>query len=214
MDSSLPEEHSPAVIERYPVGEVPEQVLVDDITIPVPEPKVVIRTSPRWDSMVEHLGYESVSLPPNTPTQGMKTDLDLIAESQERLKEVKIIPDSAVTAYELASLNLARAISQRLSPLRPVRRLHAAIIPPASDRVRTAGLYGRGTQQIYISAEQLRGGRAAVDTLIHELAHHTSGAEDGEEAHNAELSRIGGLVVSWTANRVFDQYTVDPAFEW
>lgn len=38
-----------------------------------------------------------------------------------------------------------------------------------------------------------------------ELAHHTSGAEDGEEAHNSEMTVVGSRVVELVAGRVFDE---------
>ena len=96
----------------------------------------------------------------------------------------------------------------------PVKGVHAAIIPPASDRVRTAGMYSRNTEEVFISSDQLEHGHNTVDTSIHEIAHHTSGAEDGEEAHNAEMTRIAGLVVEATAKGYFDEFLGESSFVW
>jgi hypothetical protein len=41
--------------------------------------------------------------------------------------------------------------------------------------------------------------RTAVDTVIHEIAHHISGAEDAEEAHNAQMTTTAARVVEETA---------------
>ena len=179
----------------------------------------VMRTDPRWDSMVKHLGYAPVSVQYGVQSclgRVITTDDDLIKASQERLRDIDIIPDAGLTGRQLASLELARGIAHRLAGwmFSPVRGIHAAIIPPASDRVRTAGLYGRPTEEIYISADQLQHGRGTVDTVIHELAHHTTGAEDGEEQHNAEMTRIAGQVVEATAKGFFDDFIKAPNFGW
>jgi len=179
----------------------------------------VMRTDPRWDSMVRHLGYAPVSVQYGVESclrQVITTDDDLIKVSQERLRDVGIIADGSLTGRQLASLELARGIAHRLTGwmYRPVRGVHAAIIPPASDRVRTAGMYGRTTEEVYISADQLQHGRSTVDTVIHELAHHTTGAEDGEEAHNAEMTRLAGQIVEATAKGYFDEFLKDPNFVW
>jgi hypothetical protein len=54
----------------------------------------VIRTDSRWDGMVRHLGYESVSVQSyvrETLSRAISTDRELIKISQERLREVEII---------------------------------------------------------------------------------------------------------------------------
>ncbi|MBT9160816.1 MAG: hypothetical protein DDT26_02112 [Dehalococcoidia bacterium] len=169
----------------------------------------VIRTSSGLDGTVKHLGYTSFSLQHTvrgTLSLAITTDEDLIRASQARLREVEIIPDHQLTSRAFNHLALARAITHSI--IRHGRRVsgvHAAIIPPASDRVRTAGMYSRTTQEIYISLEQLEGARATVDTVIHEIAHHTSRAEDGEKVHNAEMTAIAARVVELTARREFDE---------
>ena len=178
---------------------------------------VVLRTDEKWDAMVRHLGYESTSVSWNVAESFrsiFKKDADLITESQDRLRDIEVIRDEKLTERERIHLILARAIADSIARHRRVGGVHAAIIPPASDRVRTAGLYGRSTEEIFIAADQLRRGRTVVDTTIHELAHHTTGAEDGEEAHNRELTRLGGIVVELTSQRYYDDIIGKPDFMW
>jgi len=47
--------------------------------------------------------------------------------------------------------------------------------------------------------------RSTVDTVINKIAHHTSGAEDGEERHNAEMTKVAARVVEETAKGTFDE---------
>ena len=167
----------------------------------------VIRTTDRWDGTVRHLGYQPVSVHwgvEHTLSLAIKTDAALVRESQERLREVQAVPDYRLTPRQLVHLRLARAIAARFRHP-PIAGVHAAIIPPASDRMRTAGLYGRTTQEVFIATDQLERARWTVDTVVHEIAHHTSGAEDGEEAHNAAMTEVAARVVEFTATRVFDE---------
>jgi hypothetical protein len=177
----------------------------------------VIRTSDAYDAVVRHLGYEPKGLQyaiRDALAQVIKTDTQLIHESQERLREVTVIDEGKLTPRQLAHLGLARAIADDVDRNHSLGGLHAGVIPPASDRVRTAGLYGRSTREIFIAVEQLNRGKSTIDTTIHELAHHTTGAEDGEELHNAEMTRIAGEVVSYTANRRYDKYIDADEFRW
>ena len=167
----------------------------------------LIRTSDRWDGTVKHLGYETHSvnwLVRDTLAEVILTDTELVKVSQERLRDVQVIPDERLTHVQRTHLRLARAIAEALtySPSPPVR---AAIIPPASDRVRTAGLYSRTLREIYIASDQLERARTTVDTVIHEIAHHTSGAEDLEEGHSAAMTRVAARVVEDTAGGRFDE---------
>lgn len=82
--------------------------------------------------------------------------------------------------------------------------MHAALIPPASDRVRTAGLYSKTTQEVLISPDQLENARSTVDTLIHELAHHQSGEEDLTEGHSNAITGLAARVVEYTTKGEFD----------
>lgn len=168
----------------------------------------VLRTMERWDGTVKHLGYRPIEVTYRVQSalaKAIKTDAALVRESQERLREVQVILDERLTQRQLAHLNLARRIADKVIPFRKVAGVHAAIIPPASDRMRTAGLYGRITQEIFIGSDQLEHARWTVDTVIHEIAHHTSGAEDGEESHNAEMTRVAARVVEETAKGTFDE---------
>jgi len=168
----------------------------------------VIRTSDRWDGTVKHLGYVSVSVNGyvrDTLAQAITTDINLVKASQERLREVEIIPDERLSTKQRAHLKLARAIADEIAPYRKVGGVYAAIIPPASDRVRTAGMYNRTTQEIFIASDQLEQGRSTIDTVIHELAHHSSGAEDLEREHSADMTRIAAKVVEMTSYGKFDE---------
>jgi len=148
---------------------------------------IVIRTDSRLDDMVRHLGYVSVPYHDNAIT-----DVELIRESQKRLRQTEIISDDQLNSVQRVHLNLARLIAKNITN---VPNIHAAIIPSASNRVRTAGLYNRKTCEIYISVEQLNKLSNTIDTVIHELAHHTSGAEDLQEAHAKEMCRICDKVI-------------------
>ncbi len=173
----------------------------------------VLRTDPTYDSMVRHIGYEPVSVRWGV-AQGLgkaiARDKDLIRASQERLSRVQIIPDGRFSKGQLANLKLARAIAVgTFTHHRVEGGVFAAIIPPASDRVRTAGMYARESERVYISADQLSSGRATVDTVVHELAHHMSGAEDGTEAHNSAMTRVAAMVVQATAEGKFNEILKD-----
>jgi len=168
----------------------------------------VIRTSDRWDNMVKHLGYtpHSVSLGVReTLSLAITTDKNIIDVSVERLRDAETIPDDRLSPTNFAHLMLARAIAKRAHRGAPVRGTYAALIPPASDMVRTAGMYGRGTQEIFIDLSQLDKGHTTVDTVIHELAHHTSGAEDLTEAHSSHMSRLASYIVDLTHAGEFDE---------
>jgi len=168
----------------------------------------VIRTSDRWDNMVKHLGYtpHSVSMyVRETLSLAITTDKNIIDASVERLRDAEAIPDEKLSPTQLAHLRLARAIAVRAHGGTPVRGTYAAIIPPASDRVRTAGMYGRNTQEIFIDLSQLDSGHTTVDTIIHELAHHTSGDEDLTEGHSRHMSRLASYIVDLTHAGEFDE---------
>jgi len=168
----------------------------------------VLRTSDRWDNMVKHLGYTPHSvnaLVADALSQAITTDKELIDASTERLRDAEIIPDDKLSPTQLAHLELARAIAKRAHGGTPVRGVYASIIPPASDRVRTAGMYSRNTQEIYIDLNQLNSGHNTVDTVIHEMAHHTSGAEDLTEPHSVHMTRLASYVVNITHAGDFDE---------
>jgi len=152
----------------------------------------------KLDRAVHHLGYKPGSL-----TEEEKRRL--VQDSQRRLAGVKPLRDSDLTPSQLSTLMLVRAITKQ--------KVYAADIPPASDRVITAGMYSRSTQKIYISPEQLERGREAVSTVIHELAHHTSGAEDGEPEHASEIAKLADQVVIAVKRGDYDRH-LSGAFVW
>jgi hypothetical protein len=65
-------------------------------------------------------------------------------------------------------------------------------------------MYSRTTQEVYIASDQLERGRSTIDTVIHEIAHHTSGAEDLEEGHSQAMTYVAARVVELTAAKYFD----------
>ncbi len=149
------------------------------------------------DRLVKHLGYDPGGL-------GDEEKKQLVADSQKRLAGVRIVFDDRLAASQAVALKLARAITKDLTPAMMQLPMHAAIIPPASDRVRTAGMYSRRTREVYIAADQLKSARNTVDVLIHELAHHLSGAEDLEPALSQCMTRLAARVVQLADAREFD----------
>jgi hypothetical protein len=167
----------------------------------------IIRTDDRWDGTVKHLGYESTGVSwhiRDTLGEVITTDAALIKASQERLREAQVIPDTRLSHRQRASLDLARVMAQHVLPYNPVAGVLAAIIPPASDRVRTAGMYSRTTREIFLGSDVLEHAQTTIDTVIHEIAHHTSGAEDLEERHAAAMTEVAAKVVKDTAAGYFD----------
>ena len=173
----------------------------------------VIRTTDRWDGMVKHLGYTSVSLQwgvKDALSMAITNDGALIQESQERLRETKVLPDDRLTARAMTHLELARAIATWFG----VHKVYASIIPPASDRVRTAGLYDNALEEIILHLETLESARRTVDAVIHELGHHkaykTTGdiklAEDLQPAHSEAMTVVAARVVEMVADRRLDNY--------
>jgi hypothetical protein len=204
--------YEPEVLKRYPNDAVPEHI--DEITqipetpMPVLRGAEVRRTSPQYDDLTRHLGYESI----DSTDLSLPTDVQLIEESQCRLSKVTVIPEYELTESQKTHLKLAKVISSDISP--NIKGIHAASIPPASDRVRTAGLYGRSTREIFLAPEQLNHGQATVDTTIHELAHDTSGKEDGEEGHKLEMETISANVVKRVKNGKYDKAQKSAGFQW
>lgn len=173
----------------------------------------VIRTSARLDGMVKHLGYMSVDLPlgvRDALSGTITTDRALIQESQERLRETKALPDDRLTARAMTHLELARAVATWFG----VHKVYASIIPPASDRVRTAGLYDNALEEIILHLETLESARRTVDAVIHELGHHraykTTGdinlAEDLQPAHSEAMTEVAARVVEMVSDRQLDNY--------
>ncbi len=168
----------------------------------------VIRTDEKWDGMVKHLGYKSVSVQHSvrdTLSRAVTTDEALVKASQERLREVEIIPDDHLDPVPRTHLKLAREITTRVFPYSPPAGVHAASIPPASDRTRTAGLYSIATGEVYISMEQIPRLRRVIDTLVHELAHHrqyrnTGEADDLTPTHMATMQGVAADVVRIAAS--------------
>jgi dTDP-4-dehydrorhamnose reductase len=67
---------------------------------------------------------------------------------------------------------------------------------------------------MFVALEQLERGKNAIDTVIHEMAHHSSGAEDGDPAHAAEINNMAEKVVASVASRKYDALLRNPDFSW
>jgi len=215
----------PLVIERFPYP-APEYMdlggEIGELKVKVPPPRgakldegSVIRTSEKHDKAVEHLGYHSVSLTDKEIASletRVPTDIELINESQDRLRKTKVIQDEQLSPLQLAHLNLARAIAEETDCV-PPGGIYAAIIPPASDKVRTTGLYGTRTGTLYLSIEMLPKGRNAIDTLVHELGHHlqftsTGEAEDLTPSHAGAMKSIAEKLTQGLNSGDYDKLLV------
>ena len=169
-----------------------------------------IRTDVQWDKAVRHLGYEPVDVLKEN-AGNLRTDTEIIAESQERLSKVQVIPDDQLTGAELASLELIRAINNQNSGAQAV---NAADIPAASDRVKTAGMYGRHDERIYMGREYLASGRQAVGVGIHEISHHKSGGGDDEDSHRQAIDSLSETVINQVSRGDYNEQLKNPAFVW
>jgi hypothetical protein len=180
---------------------------------------VVIRTSDRWDSMVKHIGYTSVNLfygVRNALKEVIDDDEMLVAKSQESLKGVKIILDNELTPRALAHLKLARIITRSFVAI-DTPEVIAAIIPPASDRARTQGMYELETNRVYIALDRLERFRDTIDVLVHELGHHIAYVrtqspiqmEDLQPAHSEAMTYVAAGIFRRVAEREFDPYLKD-----
>ena len=224
----------PLILRQYPLGQVPEKMPINmDIPIPplrgtkvAPRTQVVVpenaalRTNVELDRAVEHLGYQSVSLSEEEVAgleKPIPTDIELINESQRRLRRLKVIPDGQLNTRQLAHLKLARVLAQTICYRNPLSGVYAASIPPASDRVRTVGTYGTKNKAGYIALDSLDTGRITIDTLIHELGHHrqylkTGEAEDLEIEHAEAMTSIAGEAVAIVGTGKLDKLLVDVAW--
>ncbi len=169
----------------------------------------VIRTDDRLDGMVKHLGYQSVSVDQNLRDKlagAIVTDKELIRRSQQQLSKTEIIPDEKLEYRQLTHIKLSRTITAYVFDIPP--QVFVAIIPPASDRVRTAGMYAT-SGIVYISLEMIERGRSTIDTLVHELAHHkqycsTGVVDDLTSAHAEAMKDIAAEVVRFIGSGEFD----------
>jgi hypothetical protein len=179
----------------------------------------VIRTSDRWDGMVKHLGYEPHSvnwLVQDTLAEAILTDSELVKTSQESLRGVKTVPDNNLTPRALAHLKLAREITRSFIPIN-TPEIIAGIIPPASDRARTQGMYELETNRVYIALDKLEHFRDTIDVLVHELGHHIAYTrtqssiqmEDLQPAHSEAMTYVAAGIFRRVAERAYDPYLKD-----
>ena len=166
----------------------------------------VVRTNDRLDSMVIHLGYQSVSVEWSVKDQFsnvIKTDKELIREMSERLSEADVIPDRELTSNQLAHLELARAIAEDFGQVGTIK---AAIIPPASDMVaRTAGFYEFDTGNIKISSEMLQSASETVGVMVHELGHHMAYKRLGSKELAGDLTTGHTDAMEYSSGRIFQK---------
>ncbi|RLC93344.1 MAG: hypothetical protein DRI39_06025 [Chloroflexi bacterium] len=170
---------------------------------------VVLRTNARLDNIVRHLDYvpQSVAWAVEPAlAKVVPTDQTLIKESQDRLRDAKVVPDDELDEVQRRHLELARNIGDKVCTHLGYADtpIHAAFIPPASDRTRTAGMYNRVTREILISPDRLTKARYMIDTLIHELAHRLSGEDDLTEGHSSMMTEVAAEVVSLVQRGQFD----------
>jgi hypothetical protein len=199
---------SPLILKQFPYPS-PKRMDTGGIKVKIPPPRVVkpkegsvIRTSEKNDKAVEHLGYHSISL--------NDQEIATLETPIPRLRETTIIPDNQLNKSQLSLLNLTRTIAEDVQCV-PSGGIFAAVIPPASDRVRTAGLYGTRTGVLYLSVDMLSRGRDAVDTHIHELAHHlqyigSGEAEDLTPGHAQAMMTIADRVIEGLNAGRYDRY--------
>jgi hypothetical protein len=168
----------------------------------------VILTDSRLYEMVRHLGYSPIMVSLGVRamlTKVIKTDREIVVSSQKRLGEAQIVPDEQLSSTQLAHLKLARKISSYFESGGRAADVYAAIIPAASEYMRTAGMYSRVTQIIYISPDRLNYCRDTIDTIIHEIAHHVSDADDRSERHIEAMTKVAARVVELTVSGAFDK---------
>lgn len=115
----------------------------------------------------------------------------------------EIIPDSNLTPTELAHLGFAREMASSLC-----KEVRVYAYKPEFDAQEDGdiiALYSTGSRRVYIRPHRLReGGLAIVDTVAHELGHHTSGADDGTSEHTEGVRRIGILLAQKLKDGAFD----------
>ena len=182
-------------------------------------PHTVLKTGyGRYDNWVTHLNYESIELEYDVTdvlSEVIKTDAKLVAESQDRLRDTDVLGDNKLPANVLAHLKIARKIASGFG----VMQVNAAIIPPASDNARTAGIYNSELQSIKIHLNQLESLINTLDTIIHEVAHHTAFkstfdfahpqgditlAEDLTSLHADQMTRVAAVVIKATSEGAYD----------
>jgi len=175
---------------------------------------VVIRTSDRWDGMVKHIGYTSLSVQwgvKEALSTVITSDKELISKMSESLRGTRVVSDIQLTPRAFAHLKLARAIAENFTD---VMGVDAGVIPPASDQARTAGMYDMATARITTHLETLEHARDTVNAMVHELGHHVAfsrtgdplKAEDLQPAHSEAMTYVAARIFSLAAEKKFDEY--------
>jgi hypothetical protein len=168
--------------------------------------KAVLSTTPSLDTMVRYLGYSLVQTVRLDITSFLAhlvpTDKQVVRESQERLSGVVIIPDDHLSKIQRVHLEMARGIANFYYHGDVLVR--AAHIPEAAPGVRTDGMYDKHTREIFIAPMPLNRATTTLDVLIHELAHHISGAEDLTAPHAEHMTEIAARIIRDMKKGEFD----------
>jgi len=150
-----------------------------------------------------HLGFDVFRMPNNLRSylEGiLKTDMMVIAENIKKVDASQLYPEGKLDERQKRCLALARKIVSLCSTYTAPPGVYAAIIPDSSSGHTIGGLYNRQLKRILIHIRSLKEPTTTVDTIIHELAHHTSQADDGTESHTAAISGVASRVVFIAAN--------------
>ena len=158
--------------------------------------KTVLSTVRDLDPLMEYLGYarrRAVRWDVEYFLEGLvPTDVEVAREVQKRLSGVEIVPDERLSPLQRAHLEMARGIANHYHRDVLVR---AAIIPEAVPGARTEGMYDKRGREIFIAMGPLESATKTLDVLIHELAHHSSMANDLTPEHAAEMTKIASNII-------------------
>jgi len=167
--------------------------------------KTVLMTTRDLDPLMEYLGYArrravrwdiEYLLADLVPT-----DVEVAREVHSRLSGVEVIPDERLSPIQRAHLVMAREIARYY--YRDVA-VHAALIPEAVPGARTDGMYDKQRKGIFFALRPLESATTTFDVLIHELAHHSSGASDLTPEHAAAMTRIASNIIRDMKEGKFD----------
>lgn len=104
--------------------------------------------------------------------------------------KLETIPEEKLSQQQRVHLQFARHIVGKV-PIFPAH-IH--------NGVPIIGAYKLQTGEIFITPQRLDRLRYTMNTTIHELAHHQSGADDGTRAHDNAIKRLGAQVMAEAEN--------------
>ena len=100
---------------------------------------------------------------------------------QKCFSQVRPTPDNELSATQYHNIRLVRELVLLGWP--DVNRVAAADIPCEEGNLSTAGLYALDTRDIFLDKDLLNKATDALGTIVHEIGHHISKAEDGTQKH-------------------------------